>query len=151
MKFDFDKILCMFCALDASSHSFRRIDWQNKEMNLFYSCPAESKKYFERETVIHHFDTELANNENNSWAWIVDCKGFTMKHGTEISSIIELADLITNKYANCPLKKIWIINTNSIVSFVIRMILPFIPGSISNVIETTDKTVEQIQAMRFVL
>ena len=140
------KLLCLLCAADPLDHSFYKINSVNPKITLFYSCPAESSRYFEREGVINHFDIELTNNQYRPWAWMIDCKGFSWKHATEIKSILSLADLIKEKYAN-ELKKIWIINSNIVIKVVFNMLLPFIPNNIKNVIEISDKTVEEIQTI----
>ena len=125
-----NKLICVLCAIDPLSHSFRKLNCQNKHMNLFYSCPAEATQNFELDSVRNHLDIELTNNNNVPWGWIIDCNGFTMKHATEIQSIIEISDLITNKYAN-QLKKIWIINTNWVIKCIINMLWPFLPMDIT--------------------
>jgi hypothetical protein len=139
---------CHICHIDPTSHSFQRIQWENPKVNLFYSCPAKATKYFESSGVIDHFRVHLEENNNNPWAYILDCKGFTMWHATQIHISMTLADMIQNRYGKS-LKKVWIINYSWPIKIILNAILTVLSDDLKVLIETSNKTVEQIQDMTF--
>ena len=139
---------CPICHIDPTSHSFHRITSENPNINLFYSCPAKATKYFESPGVIDHFRQHLEQNNHHPWAYILDCKGFTMRHATQISTLMALADMIQNTYGKS-LKKVWIINHSWPIKLVLNTVLVVLSDDLKMIIETSDKTVEQIQDMAF--
>jgi CRAL/TRIO domain len=139
---------CPICHLDPTSHSFHTINSENPNVNLFYSCPAKATKYFESPGVINHFRQYLEENSHHPWAYILDCEGFTLRHATQIHMSIVLADMIQNTYGKS-LKKVWIINSSWPIKIVLNTILTILSDDLKMLIETSDKTVEQIQDMAF--
>jgi hypothetical protein len=59
-----------------------------------------------------------------------------------------LADMIQNTYGKS-LKKVWIINPSWAMKIVLNTILAVLSDDMKVLIETSDKTVEQIQDMAF--
>jgi len=143
-------ILCIICASDISAHSFHRIQWLNPDVQLFYSRPAESTRYFDREGVLHHFDVELTNLHNSSWAWVIDFRDFSLDHAKEVRSIIDITHLVLYKYPG-QLKKIWAIHVNSVVKHLFTIFRAILPSSIIDNVVISDKSLADIQAMRFFL
>ena len=137
---------CPICAVEPNSHSFHVIPSQNINVRLFYSCPAKATKYFEPDGVINHFDFVLKQNHHFPWAWVFDCDGFTLAHASQVKTSISIADLISNKYGE-NLKKVWIINPTWSINLVLKVMWPILPNRLRNVIEKTDKTLEEIQQM----
>jgi len=120
----------------------------NPNENLFYSCPAKATKYFESQGVIDHFRQYLEKNNHHPWAYILDCEGFTLSHATQIHTLMALADMIQNKYGKS-LKKAWIINSSWPIKIILNAIWAVLSDDLKMIIETSDKTVEQIQDMAF--
>lgn len=139
---------CSICHIDPTSHSFNKITSANPNINLFYSCPAKATKYFESPGVIDHFKIHLENNKNNSWAYIIDCDGFTLRHAIEIKTTLALVDIMTNDYRES-LKKVWIINLTWPMRLVLRTMWPILTTHLRSIVETSDKTLEQIQTITF--
>jgi len=139
---------CPICHLDPTSHSFHMIKSENPNINLFYSCPAKATKYFESPGVIDHFRQHLEQNNHHPWAYILDCKGFTMRHATQIGTSIALVDMIQKTYGKS-LKKVWIINYSWAIKIVLNAMWAVLSDDLKMLIETSDKTVEQIQDMTF--
>lgn len=137
---------CHICQLDPSSHSFNKIHSENSNINLFYSCPAKATKYFESPGVIDHFKKHLEQNNHHPWAYILDCEGFTLRHATQIPTSMALADMIQKTYGKS-LKKVWIINHSWSIKIVLNAMLLVLSDDLKMLIETSDKTVEQIQGM----
>ena len=139
---------CNICNIDPSSHSFHIIPSSNPNINLYYSCPAKATKYFESEGVIDHFKTHLEKTNGKPWAYILDCKGFTLKHATQINTSIALADMITNRFGES-LQKVWIMNPTWTIHIVLKAMIPILTTRLQSIIETTDKTLEDLQKMTF--
>lgn len=142
--------LCVICANDISAHSFRRIHWLNPDVQLFYSCPAESTRYFDREGVIRHFDLELANLHNSPWVWVIDFRDFTLNHAKEVRSIMDISHLVLYKYPGL-LQKILAIHVNPVVKYLIGVFSAILPSSIVDKVVIFDKSLDEIQKMRFFL
>jgi hypothetical protein len=139
---------CPICQTDPTSHSFHMIKSENPNVNLFYSCPAKATKYFESPGVIDHFRQYLEENNGHPWAYILDCSGFTLSHATQIQTSIALVDMIQNTHGKT-LKKVWIINHSWTIKIVLNTIFAVLSDDLKMLIETSDKTVEQIQGMDF--
>jgi len=139
---------CPICHLDPTAHSFHIIKSENPNVNLFYSCPAKATKYFESPGVIDHFRQYLEENSHHPWAYILDCEGFTLSHATQMTTSMALVDMIQNKYGKS-LKKVWIINHSWPIKIVLNAMWAVLTDDLKMLIETSDKTVEQIQGMAF--
>jgi hypothetical protein len=137
---------CEICNIDPKSHSFKIIPCNNPDINLFYSCPCEATKYFDSQGVINHFKLYLEQNNNQPWAYILDCKGFTLGHSTKINTSFEIVSMITNKYGKS-LKKVWIINYTWKIKLFLSALVATLTKELKSIIETSDKTLEQIQEM----
>jgi len=140
---------CDICNIDPTSHSFQTIPSDNPNIKLFYSCPAKATKYFESAGVIEHFKKHLEQNNHHPWGYILDCSGFTLKHATQIHTSIALADLINGIYGKS-LKKVWIINHNWTIKILLNAMWSVLTDDLKLIIETSDKTVEQIQGLSFI-
>jgi hypothetical protein len=98
--------------------------------------------------VIDHFRQHLEQNKHHPWAYILDCEGFTLSHATQLHMSMALADMIQNTYGKS-LKKVWIINSSWPIKLVLNAMWAVLSDDLKMLIETSDKTVEQIQGMTF--
>lgn len=142
--------LCKICKLDPTSHSFHKIRTDNHAINLYYSCPANATKYFESPGVIQHFRVHFEENANHPWAYIVDCKGYTLKHTRQINTSIKIVNMVKDKYIGS-LKKVWIVNYSWQFKILMNILLALLPDDMKRIVELTDKTVEQIQSLAFII
>lgn len=140
------KILCNTCYVNPGSHSFQRIAWQNPDIQLYYSCPANSTKYFESEGVIDHFRVYFKEIGEEPWAYILDCKGYSLRHATQIQTSLKLVEMAKNT----SLKKVWILNYAWPIKFILNAVLAILPQDIQQIIEISNKTLEEIQRMQFI-
>ena len=127
-----DKI-CTTCHEEPDSHSFVKLCKANG-VTVYYTCPANASKYHDTAGIIAHYDALLQQNGDNPWMWIFDSKGFNAKHALEISTAIELAKLITKKYAT-NLKKIRIIHPTIYIWSAYTILKPFLTKSLNELIE----------------
>ena len=141
---------CNICQIDPTSHSFRKIRTCNHAINLFYSCPAKATKYYESAGVIEHFRLYLEENGDNAWAYILDCKGYTLAHTTQINTSVTLVNMVKDKYIGS-LKKVWIVNYSWQFGIVMNILLALLPDDVKRMVELSDKTVEQIQNLAFII
>jgi len=140
---------CYICRVDPTSHSFHMIDSSCQSIHLFYSCHAKATKYYERVGVVEHFRLHLEKNNNYPWAYILDCKDFTMEHASQILTSLELAYMVQTHYGKS-LKKVWIINYTWMIEIVINTIMLILEDDLKHIIEITDKTIEEIQRIESV-
>ena len=139
--------LCTICNLNPSSHSFQRIPSQNTDIQLYYSCPAKATKYFESEGVVEHFRSYFKEIGQEPWAYILDCEGYSLRHTTQIQTSLKLVEMAKKT----SLKKVWIINYAWPFNIMLNAVLAFLPQDIQLLIEMSNKTVEEIQNMRFII
>ena len=138
---------CPICFHEPSSHSFYVIN-NIKNMNVIYSCPAKATKYFESSGVLEHIDIVLKNIYTSPWIWIFDCDGFTLKHASQTSTSLGIADMITNKYGE-NLKKVWIINPTWGFNIVLNMMKPILGNKLSSLIEISHLNLDDLQKQYF--
>ena len=141
---------CTICQIDPNAHSFHRIWTENPTINLYYSCPAKATKYFESAGVIEHFRVHLSENGQHPWAYILDCKGYTLAHTKQINTSITLVNMVKDKYIGS-LKKVWIINYSWQFQIIMNILLALLPEDIKRIVELTDKSVEKIQSLAFII
>jgi len=110
----------------------------------------KATKYFESAGVIEHFRTHLEENREHEWAYVLDCKGYTLAHSTQIKTSIILVNMVKDKYIGS-LKKVWIINYSWQFQIVMNILLALLPEGVKKIVELTDKTVEQIQNLAFII
>lgn len=137
---------CEICNIDPKSHSFNIIPCNNPDITLFYSCPSDATKYYDSQGVINHFKVYLEQNNNQPWAYILDCKGFTLGHSTKIKTSLDIVNIITSQYGKS-LKKVWIINYTWKIKLFLSTLFVALTKELKSIIETSDKTLEQIQEM----
>lgn len=120
--------MCKSCDDDPKSHSFFKIATENT-IQIFYSCPAEATKYFDKESVELHCREKLQEKgENTKWIFIFDGTGYSLRHALAIGVSLSFLHVI-NDHADT-LIEIRIVNTSTYVSTMLTIMKPFIPHNI---------------------
>ena len=146
---------CWICQQEPGSHSFAKIPSQNPDITLFYSCPAKSTRYFDKDSknVVDHFrlhleSLRLKNNTIQPWAYVLDLEGYTLRHSMQLPASIALVNLVKENYIQS-LKKVWILHYSWPFKMVMNILLAIVPEDIKKIIEFSDHRVETIQNMNF--
>jgi len=100
--------ICKVCAVDPKSHSFKKVS-EKGGISIYYSHPAQAKRYDDKEGIYNHIDNTLSHIGNKKWICIIDSEGFDLKHVALFDSGMGLMDLLINKYGK-NLQEIRIIN-----------------------------------------
>ena len=125
---------CPLCLLDPSSHSLTMF-LEKDNTNYYYTCPSKAKLYFDKNSIINHYNGVLSEiPENKNWIWVFDGTGFGLKHFLQIEVAIELSKLISSKFSK-NLEKIIIINPTGYISSIYTIITPFLNNNIKSIIE----------------
>lgn len=126
--------ICPICLLDPSSHSLIMYK-EVKNVIYLYTCPSESKLYFDTKGIIIHYDGVLSQiPESKKWIWVIDSKDFAFKHFIEFNVGLELANLISSKFSK-NLLKIIIINSTNYITYTYNFLKPFLSDVLKNIIE----------------
>jgi hypothetical protein len=112
---------CPTCKFEPGSHSLKRLTDEDG-IAVFYTCPAEAKKYWDLQGIIDHYDGTLGDYKG-PWVWIFDAAGFSWSHALQFDVAMGIARLITQKYSGT-LEAIRIINPSPLVHFIRRLIWP---------------------------
>jgi hypothetical protein len=108
---------------------------EKDDIKYYYTCPSKAKFYFDKTSIINHYNGVLSEiPENKNWIWVFDGTGFELKHFLQIEVAIGLSKLISSKFSK-NLKKIIIINPNSYISSIYNIIKPFLNNNIKSIIE----------------
>ena len=125
--------ICPVCDAEPGAHSFHKIH-RKKDVEYYYTCPAQAKKYKDVEGIVKHYDGVLNQKDPDlQWMWIFDCSGFNVHHMMEYQVGIRLAQLITGKYSG-KLQKIYIINPNWYIFSMVTVVWPFLSKSVRDCI-----------------
>jgi hypothetical protein len=120
--------MCKSCDVDPKSHSFFRIATEDN-VQIFYSCPSEATKYFDKQSVEIHCREKLQEKGDTcKWIFIFDGTGYTLRHAMAIG--VSLSFLRVIKEHADTLLEIRILNTSSYVSTMLTIMKPFIPHNI---------------------
>lgn len=111
---------CPRCQEIPGFHSFTYIT-KKSETHFFYCFPAHNKQSVKnREDMLNfvsHFPTD------RPWSLLFHASGYTMSHMMPLSAAIEMGKIVEkNKY----LQKIFLIEGNWFMSFLLRCIFPFL-------------------------
>jgi hypothetical protein len=100
-----------------------------KEINniiYLYTCPSQSKLYFDTKGIIIHYDGVLSQiPENKKWIWVIDSKDYSFKHLIEYNVGIELIKLISLKFSK-NLLNIIIINPTEYITYAYKFLETFL-------------------------
>lgn len=99
---------CDICRETPGSHSFTRLTEGADGEVYYYTCPGAAIKYNDLDGIIKHYELELDKLDGKRWVWILDGRGFSLKHAMELQIAIELSALV-EKYQ---VSKICVINPN---------------------------------------
>lgn len=124
---------CPICSIDPSSHSLILYKEVNNIM-YFYTCPSQSKLYFDTKGIIIHYDGVLSQiPQDKKWVWIIDSKDYSFKHFLEFNVGIELIKLISAKFSK-NLCKIIIINPTIYITYAYNFLKTFLTKELNNLI-----------------
>jgi len=113
--------VCNICEKCPGSHSLVKYEETNDYI-VYYTCPSNATNN-EINGILTHFDGTLGETKDKNWIWILDMKGFSMKHFLEVGNTISIIKLINQKYS-VNLQKIIVINTNSYASTMYNLVKP---------------------------
>lgn len=136
---------CPICCVDPSSHSLMLYKEINNIM-YFYTCPSQSKLYFDTKGIIIHYDGILSQiPEDKKWVWVIDSKDYSFKHFIEFNVGIELIKLISAKFSK-NLFKIIVINPTIYITYAYNFLKTFLSKEFKNLIifNTECKNIEKI-------
>ena len=121
---------CTVCEAEPGSHSLREIGVRDGTV-IFYTCPAEAKRYNDYEGIMRHYEDTFDERigDGTPWIWVFDCKDFTLKHLVEINVSIGIISLITTRFLD-NLQKIIVVNPYWIVEFTMNLLRPFMSESL---------------------
>ena len=120
--------MCKACDVDPKSHSFFRIATKDS-VQIFYSCPSEATKYYDKESVQIHCREKLQEKGNTTkWIFIFDGTGYTLRHAMAIGVSLSFLRVI-EEHADT-LIEIRILNTSTYVATMLNIMKPFIPDNI---------------------
>jgi hypothetical protein len=120
--------MCKSCDVDPKSHSFFKIATEGN-VKIFYSCPSEATKYYDKESVELHCREKLQEKgDTTKWIFIFDGTGYTLRHAMAIGVSLSFLRVIS-EHADT-LLEIRIVNTSSYVSTMLTIMKPFIPHKI---------------------
>jgi len=111
--------ICVNCYEDYTTHSFNRIAHSLDAGHIFYTKISNASKYNDTDGIQKHCTNYLNYINPDKWTWIIDFKGFGLKHTLGLNTGIQLSYLI-NKFGR--LNHIIIINTNIFVEKMLKMI-----------------------------
>jgi hypothetical protein len=136
---------CPICCVDPSSHSLVIYKEINNIIYL-YTCPSESKLYFDTKGIIIHYDGILSQiPEDKKWVWVIDSKYYSFKHFIEFNVGIELLKLISSKFSK-NLLNIIVINPTIYIKYAYNFLTPFLSKELKKLIifNTECKNIEKI-------
>ena len=142
--------ICTICYNDNESHSFYKINNIQKmnipyilrtyndilefsTLSFYYTCPSKSKKYYDKDGIINHFENLLNFNNENKWIWIFDGNGFELKHSLQLQTAIAITKIISSKYKKS-LKNIIIINSSWHLQNALNLLWVFLDDHLKSLI-----------------
>jgi len=125
---------CPLCRLDPMNHSFKKM-FEKNNCIYFYTKPSDAKLYFDKKGILEHYEGVLNETleSGKKWIWVFDSLGFGLKHSLQTDVAIGLAKLISSKFSQ-NLEKIVIIHSNTYISWIYKMISPFLNEKIKSII-----------------
>lgn len=125
---------CPVCKTEPGSHSLKRLADHENGTAVFYTRPAEAKKYWDMHGILGHYDGTLGEHIG-PWIWVFDAAGFSWSHALQFDVAIGIAKLISQKYAGT-LEAIRIVNPSPFVNFVRKIIWPFLNKKLKNLLSS---------------
>jgi CRAL/TRIO domain len=130
---------CTVCEAEPESHSLREVGVTADGVVIFYTCPAEAKKYNDYDGIMRHYEDTFEDRigDGTPWIWVFDCKGFTLRHLVEINVAIGIVSLVTRFSEN--LQKIVVVNPYWIVQLTMNLLRPFMSEALRLKIQIAGK------------
>lgn len=119
---------CKYCLKDSKAHSFKFFD-KVDNYDVYYTKLSEAKLYDNPKSIKHHMEFELKKQTNN-WCWIIDFNNATTKHYFAFSTVRFLSNWIKKDSKFNLLKFIYLKNTNSLVSMLLKISSYYLPTHI---------------------
>ena len=89
--------MCQICFDEPGSHSFYLLKTE-KNVNFYYTCPAEATKYWDTQGILKHYEEVLTLNGQNPWVWIFDSQDFGINHSMQINIALGIIRMLKEKY-----------------------------------------------------
>lgn len=130
---------CAVCEAEPGSHSLREIGVTEDGVVMFYTCPAEAKKYNDYEGIMRHYEDTFEDRigDGTPWIWVFDCNGFTLRHLVEINVAIGIVSLVTRFSEH--LQKVVVVNPYWIVHVTMNLLRPFMSEELRLKIQIASK------------
>lgn len=125
-----NKKICKYCKKDNYSHSFSLFKKSNLGNDIFYTKISNAKMFNNPNSIIHHIEIELDNNNTNIWYWIIDFKNANTEHYFAFNTLIKLSKWIKYSNRTLNLKKIYINNSNILINKLIFLAKLYLPERI---------------------
>jgi hypothetical protein len=123
--------VCKICENCPNSHSLVKFS-ETEEQVIYYTCPSQATNN-ETAGIIDHYNGVLGELGCKKWIWLLDLKGFKMKHFMEMGNAIALAKLITEKYSE-HLEKIIVVHPNMYTSAIFNLVKTFLSEKVRNMV-----------------
>jgi len=111
--------ICEACAVDPMTHSFKKVA-EKKGISVFYTKPAQAKRYDDTEGILAHADKALEPYKEKKWMCIIDGDQFDAKYSVEVKTGMGLMELFLTKYVDT-LVEIKVINPSIYMRSIVKM------------------------------
>lgn len=133
-----DNSFCDICKVEPGAHSFTYL-FRTKRKDIyeyvFYTCVGDARRYGDADNVVKHYENCLNLMNPDSWIWIFNCDGFTMRHYTEFSTIKKLTKAV-NDYGK--VRDVYLVNSTGFMDLVFKIIKPILDNETFKKIKIID-------------
>jgi hypothetical protein len=133
-----DNSFCDICKVEPGAHSFTYL-FRTKRKDIyeyvFYTCVGDAKRYGDADNVVKHYQNCLNLMNPDSWIWIFNCDGFTMRHYTEFATIKKLTKAV-NDYGK--VRDVYLVNSSGFMDLVFKIIKPILDNDTFKKIKIID-------------
>ena len=133
-----DNSFCEVCKKEPGAHSFTyycRTKKKDIYEYVFYTCVGDARRYGDADNVVKHYQNCLNMMNPDSWIWIFNCDGFTMRHYTELSTIKKLTKAV-NEYGK--VRDVYLVNSSGFMDLVFKIIKPMLDNETFKKIKIVD-------------
>jgi hypothetical protein len=133
-----DNSFCDVCREEPGAHSFTyycRTQKKDTYEYVFYTCVGDARRYGDADNVVKHYQNCLNMMNPDSWIWIFNCDGFTMRHYMELSTIKKLTKAV-NEYGK--VRDVYIVNSSGFMDLVFKLIKPILDNETFKKIKIVD-------------
>jgi hypothetical protein len=107
---------CKRCKELPGAHGDRQVG----QHHLFMS-PARAKESIDTPEEFRVFAEHITPFKTKPWTWIVDCRGLTMAHYTNIFFVRNMANLLATEHDET-LQEIWILNPTKLARAILALV-----------------------------